>query len=81
MTLWRGSQEEHPMTSAQLRQRFENAHIPVATMAAVLATSDTDLGDERAIIRDLRQAGFSHGDILAGMDEAIEIAREMECER
>ncbi len=34
-----------------------------------------DLGDERAVMRHLQGAGFSHGEIIAGMDMAIDTAR------
>lgn len=34
-----------------------------------------DLGDERAVMRHLQGAGFSHGEIVAGMDMAIDTVR------
>lgn len=34
-----------------------------------------DLGDERAVMRHLRDAGFSPDEIIAGIDMAIDTAR------
>jgi hypothetical protein len=52
-----------------------NPETIITKMAAVLRDAGTDLGDERAVIRDLRAAGFAAGDILALMDSVIEHAR------
>ncbi len=36
---------------------------------------NVDLGDERAVMRHLQGASFSSGEIVAGMDMAIDTAR------
>lgn len=47
----------------------------IATMATVLRTKGTDLGDEREVIRVLTGARFLSGDVMLYMDRAIERAR------
>ena len=48
----------------------------VSLMARELTRNTTvDLGDEAAVMRHLQSAGFSSGEIVAGLDEAIDTAR------
>jgi len=48
----------------------------VALMARELTKhTAVDLGDERAVIAHLQGAGFTYGEILAGIDSAIDTAR------
>ena len=47
----------------------------IATMATLLRTMGTDLGDEREVIRVLTGARFLSGDVMLYMDRAIERAR------
>ena len=47
----------------------------IATMATLLRTMGTDLGDEREVIRVLTGARFLAGDVMLYMDRAIESAR------
>jgi len=48
----------------------------VSMMAHELAkNTSVDLGDEAAVMRHLQSAGFSSGEILAGLDEAVDTAR------
>jgi hypothetical protein len=51
-----------------------NAQI-VKPLARVLAASSCDLGDEREVMRALRDAGIPEGSIIVLMDDAIEQAR------
>jgi hypothetical protein len=44
-------------------------------LARVLAASSCDLGDEREVMRALRDAGIPEGRIIVLMDDAIEQAR------
>jgi hypothetical protein len=46
-------------------------------MALLLAHSDVDLGDERAVIRILKDAGNADGEIIIYSDAATERAREL----
>lgn len=48
----------------------------VEEMATVLKALNTDLGDEREVIVALNKSRYRSGDIIACMDQAIEIARE-----
>lgn len=47
----------------------------VNLMARELTRHAVDLGDERAIIGHLQGAGFTYGEIVAGLDAAIDTAR------
>ena len=47
----------------------------INTMATLLRTMGTDLGDEREVIRVLTGARFLAGDVMLFMDRAIERAR------
>ncbi len=49
---------------------------PSLTIAATLAASDCDLGDEREVLRSLR-AAFPAEDAPHFPDDAIELAREI----
>lgn len=44
-------------------------------LARILAVAACDLGDERSVIRTLRDAGTPEGSIIVLMDDAIEQAR------
>jgi hypothetical protein len=46
------------------------------SLADALVSAGTDLNDERACILDLMSAGYRAGQIVGGIDEAIEIARK-----
>jgi ABC-type sugar transport system substrate-binding protein len=46
-----------------------------AALARILAVSSCDLGDERAVMRALRDAGVPEGSIIVLMDEATDAAR------
>jgi hypothetical protein len=46
-------------------------------MALLLANGEVDLGDERAVIRFLKDAGNADGEIIIHSDSAIERAREI----
>lgn len=50
----------------------------INTMATLLRTMGTDLGDEREVIRVLTGALFLSGDVMLFMDRAIERARAAE---
>lgn len=47
----------------------------VLEMARELTRHNVDLGDERAVISHLQGAGFAYGEIIAGLDAAIDTAR------
>lgn len=47
----------------------------VNLMARELTRNAVDLGDERAVIGHLQGAGFTSGEIFAGLDAAIDTAR------
>lgn len=47
----------------------------VNLMARELTRNAVDLGDERAVIYHLESAGFARGEIIAGLDAAIDTAR------
>jgi hypothetical protein len=47
----------------------------VEQMAADLRNLKVDLGDERDVVRALLSLRYRQGDVIACMDEAIEIAR------
>lgn len=47
----------------------------IQSLARVLAASSCDLGDERDVMRTLRDAGTPEGSIIVLMDDAIEQAR------
>lgn len=46
----------------------------VTLMAIELTRHAVDLGDERAVIAHLQGAGFTYGEIVAGLDAAIDTA-------
>lgn len=50
----------------------------INTMATLLRTMGTDLGDEREVIRVLTGARFLAGDVMLYMDRAIERVRASE---
>lgn len=47
----------------------------IKALARILAASACDLGDERSVIRTLRDAGTPEGSIIVLMDDAIDKAR------
>lgn len=47
----------------------------VNLMVRELTRHDVDLGDERAVIHHLEGAGFARGEIIAGMEAAVDTAR------
>jgi hypothetical protein len=47
----------------------------VTLMAIELTHHAVDLGDERAVLAHLQGAGFTFGEIVAGLDAAIDTAR------
>ena len=47
----------------------------VTLMAIELTRHAVDLGDERAVIAHMQGAGFTYGEIVAGLDAAIDTAR------
>ena len=47
----------------------------VNLMARELTRNAVDLGDERAVMSHLQGAGFTFGEIVAGLDAAIDTAR------
>lgn len=47
----------------------------VMLMARELTRNAVDLGDERAVMAHLQGAGFTFGEIVAGLDAAIDTAR------
>jgi len=47
----------------------------VNLMARELTRHAVDLGDERAVIAHLQGAGFTFGEIFAGLESAIDTAR------
>ena len=49
----------------------------VAEMAKELRNRHTDLGDERAVLRDLQAAKFAYSLIILFSDEAVEKARTL----
>jgi len=47
----------------------------VTLMAIELTRNAVDLGDERAVMAHMQGAGFTYGEIVAGLDAAIDTAR------
>lgn len=63
------------MIRAAKEQQQQAREDTIATMATLLRTMGTDLGDEREVIRVLIGARFLSGDVMLFMDRAIERAR------
>lgn len=59
----------------ELRGPIRERILPVETMARWLIENGTDLGSEAAVMVDLRRGAFTHTDIDAAMDAAIDRAR------
>lgn len=47
----------------------------IKALARILAASSCDLGDERTVMRTLRESGIPEGTIIVLMDDATEQAR------
>ena len=65
------------MPAEQVKPALERDQIIVSKMAHRLNAQKIDLGDERAVLRDLAAAGFSNGDVLLLCAKAISVAKQM----